>query len=202
MKIYGHKICGLRSKIYENLRSMSEFVGSFGFGGDFGGILLFLLCEFLALLIFSVMLMIELDFDDVTDLLSMTYFSLISLSIFSLVNGKLLLVLSTCVIDMPSKSQVFSLQILPFSKFSANLINFISIKCSFSSSSSKIFSFSRSSFSYQTFLLIELPAIWLQAFCNLYVLYWNVIVKICSVSRKMLKKNSKYFNIVSALPFG
>ena len=67
-----------------------------------------------------------------------------------LVNGKLLLVLSTCVFDMPSKSRLLSLQILPFSKFSANLINcnlfWASIKCSFSSSSSKIFCFSRSSF--------------------------------------------------------
>ena len=67
--------------------------------------------------------MAELDFDDVIDLLGMRYFSVMSLSIFSLVNGKLLLVLSTCVFDMPSKSRLLSLQILPFSNFSANLIN-------------------------------------------------------------------------------
>ena len=102
---------------------MSEFVGRFGFGGNFGGILLSLLCALLALLILSVMLMDELDFDDVIDLLGIRYFSLISLSIFLLVNGKLLLVLSTCVFDMPSKSRLLSLQILPFSNFSANLIS-------------------------------------------------------------------------------
>ena len=69
---------------------------------------------------------------------------------FCLVNVKQLLVLSTCVFDMPSKSQLFSLQILLFSKFSANLINcnlfWASIKCSFSNLTSNIFCFSRSSF--------------------------------------------------------
>ena len=79
----------------EDLWLITEFVGCFGFGGNFGGILPSLLCALLALLIFSVMLMDELQFD-VIDLLGMRYFSLMSLSIFSLVNGKLLLVLSTC----------------------------------------------------------------------------------------------------------
>ena len=59
---------------------MSESVGCFGFGGNFGGILLSLLCALLALLILSVMLMDELDFVDVIDLLGIRYFSLISLS--------------------------------------------------------------------------------------------------------------------------
>ena len=43
---------------------MSEFVGRFGFGANFGGILLSLLCALLALSILSVMLMDELDFDE------------------------------------------------------------------------------------------------------------------------------------------
>ena len=72
---------------------MSEFVGRFGFGGNFGGILLSLPCALLALLMLSVMLMDELDFDDVIDLPGIRCFSLISLPIFLLVNGKLLLVL-------------------------------------------------------------------------------------------------------------
>ena len=59
---------------------MSEFVGCFGFGGNFGGILLSLLCALQALLILSVMLMDQLDFVDVIDLLGIRYFSLISLS--------------------------------------------------------------------------------------------------------------------------
>ena len=107
----------------QDLWSISEFVGCFGFGGNFGGILLSLICALLALLILSVMLVVELYFDDVTDLLGMRYFSLISLSILCFINSKLLLVLSTCVFDMPSKSRLLSLQILPFLKFSANLIN-------------------------------------------------------------------------------
>ena len=98
-------------------------MGYFGFGGNFGSILPSLLWTLLALLILSVMLMDKLDFDDVIDLLGMRLFLLMSLSIFLLVNGKLLLVLSTCVFDMPSKSRLLSLQILPFLKFSANLIN-------------------------------------------------------------------------------
>ena len=49
-------------------------------------------------------LMIELEFDYVTELADMRHFSLISLSIFCLVNGKLLLVLSACVFDMTFKS--------------------------------------------------------------------------------------------------
>ena len=121
---------------------MSEFVDCFGFIGNFVGILLSLLCALIVLLILSVMLMAELDFD-VTDILGMRSFLLISLSIFTLVNGKLLLVLSTCAFDMPSESQLLSLQILPFSKFSATLINCnllrVSIKYSFSNSSSKFF---------------------------------------------------------------
>ena len=125
---------------------MSEFVDCFGFIGNFVGILLSLLCALIVLLILSVMLMAELDFD-VTDILGMRSFLLISLSIFTLVNGKLLLVLSTCASDMPSdmpsESQLLSLQILPFSKFSATLINCnllrVSIKYSFSNSSSKFF---------------------------------------------------------------
>ena len=60
---------------------MYEFVGRFGFGGNFGGILLSLLCALLALLMLSVMLMDELDFEDVIDLLGIRYFSLISLLI-------------------------------------------------------------------------------------------------------------------------
>ena len=60
---------------------------------------------------------------------------------------------------MPSKSRL-SLQIPPFWKFSANLINcnlfWASIKCSFSNSSSKIFCFSRSSF-----FLSNLSFVWI-----------------------------------------
>ena len=48
---------------------MSEFVGCSGFGGNFGDMLLSLLCALLALLILSVMMMDELNFDDVIDLL-------------------------------------------------------------------------------------------------------------------------------------
>ena len=55
--------------------------------------------------ILSVMLMVELDFD-VTDFLVVKYFSLISLSIFYLVNIKLLLPLPTCAFDIPSKSRL------------------------------------------------------------------------------------------------
>ena len=61
----------------EGLWSMSEFVGGSGFGGNFGDILLSLLCALLALLILSVMMMDELNFDDVIDLLGIRYFSLI-----------------------------------------------------------------------------------------------------------------------------
>ena len=39
----------------EDLWSMSEFVGYFDFGANFGSILLFLLCAMLALLILSAM---------------------------------------------------------------------------------------------------------------------------------------------------
>ena len=56
--------------------------------------------------ILSVMLMVELDFDDVTDFVVVKYFSLISLSIFCLVNIKLLLPLPTCAFDIPSKSRL------------------------------------------------------------------------------------------------
>ena len=93
----------------EDLWSVSEFVGCFGFGVNFGGILLSLIRALVALLILSVMLVCELNFGDVRDLLGMRYFSLISLSISSLVNRKLLLVLSTYVFDMPSKSRLLSL---------------------------------------------------------------------------------------------
>ena len=125
------------------------FFGCFGFGGNFGAILLSLLCALITLLMLSVTLVIELDFDDVAKLLGMGSFSLISLTIFCLVNGKLLVALPSCVFDMPSKSRLLSLQILLLSKFSANLINcnlfWASFWASFSSSSSKIFYFSRSS---------------------------------------------------------
>ena len=71
-------------------------------------------CTLLAFSMLSVMLVDKVDFDDVTDLLGMTYFWFISLSKFCLVNGKLLLVLSTCGFDMHSKSLLLSLHILPF----------------------------------------------------------------------------------------
>ena len=54
----------------EDLWSLSEFVGCFGFGGNFGVMLLSLLCVLLPLLMLSVMLLVELDFDDVTALLN------------------------------------------------------------------------------------------------------------------------------------
>ena len=92
----------------KDLWSISDFFGCFGFGGNFGGILPFLLCALIALLMLSVTLVIELDFDDVANLLGMRYFSPIALSIFCLVDGKLLVALPTCVFGMPFTTCTFS----------------------------------------------------------------------------------------------
>ena len=73
---------------FEDLCLMSEYVGCFGSGRNFGGKLLSLLNALLVLLISSAVLVVELDFDGVTDLLCINSFSLVLLSIFCLVNTK------------------------------------------------------------------------------------------------------------------
>lgn len=58
-KPIGSICCGKIDKSDEDLWWMSGFVGAFGFGGNFEGMLLFLLNALLELLILSVMLMVE-----------------------------------------------------------------------------------------------------------------------------------------------
>ena len=60
---------------FEDLCLMSEYVGCFGSGRNFGGNLLSFLNALLALLISSVVLVVELDFNGVTDVLYINYFS-------------------------------------------------------------------------------------------------------------------------------
>ena len=155
--------------------------GCFGFDGNSRGVLQSLLCALLALLILSVMLMVEWYFDDVTDLIGTRYFSAISLSIFSLVNGKLILVLSACAFDVPSKSQLLSLQILPFSIFSANLINCsffeLQLNVHFQIQVLKFVATQGIPFFYQIFVLLELLVILLHPYYDLHLLYWKIILK-------------------------
>ena len=106
----------------------------------------------------------------------MRYFSPILLSIFSLVNGNLLLALSTCVFDMSSVIY-FELQLnvhiqVPVLKLFASELVFFPSNFSFAWVASNS----------------------LRPFYDLYFLYWKMILKTWNVLRKILK-NLDFFGI-------